>query len=191
MLPEERLLQLIRKDTIIKTKNLFKRSYFVRQVLKILSRVKSRLDSFGFFRIALFSYILACAVVFVVFIYNPFTLDKRISKKTQEIEILPNGFSNELDKSLQFYLSSAQENNIFNLRIANQLTSGGLDNAIEDITLLGILAEDPPQAIIQNKKTNQTVFLKENEALGQMHINQILQGKIIVEYRGELYEIHL
>jgi hypothetical protein len=64
-------------------------------------------------------------------------------------------------------------------------------DGLKNFGLLGIISAEPKQAIIKDKTTEEIYYLKEGENLGELKVSRILGGKIVVEYRGERFEIYL
>lgn len=57
--------------------------------------------------------------------------------------------------------------------------------------LAGIISGDNPQAIIEDKKTKNTYFLNKGQNLGNFKIEEILEGKVILELKGQRFELSL
>jgi hypothetical protein len=62
---------------------------------------------------------------------------------------------------------------------------------MKDLTLIGIVSGDNPQAIIEDKKASKTFYLSKNEFIGEAQVEDILEGKVILQFRGQRYELHL
>ncbi len=62
---------------------------------------------------------------------------------------------------------------------------------IKDINLVGIISGDNPQAIIEDKKTQKTYYLYQGQYLGEFQIEEIKEGKVKVNYRGQKFELYL
>ena len=58
-------------------------------------------------------------------------------------------------------------------------------------SLKGILSEDAPQAIIEDKRTKQTYFLNQGDSLGKFLIEEIKEGKITLDLEGQKIEMSL
>ena len=56
---------------------------------------------------------------------------------------------------------------------------------------MGIVPGDEPQAIIEDKKSGQTFFLKEGEKILNMEIEKISTGKVLLNYDGETITLSL
>jgi hypothetical protein len=57
--------------------------------------------------------------------------------------------------------------------------------------LVGIIPDDYPQAIIEDKKNQQTLFLKEGEMIDNIMIKSISTGKVIIACNGETATLSL
>jgi len=60
-----------------------------------------------------------------------------------------------------------------------------------DFQLMGIAAGVNPQAIIMNKKTQQTYFLYKGQSQDNLTIEEILENKVKLSYEGEIFELFL
>jgi len=66
-----------------------------------------------------------------------------------------------------------------------------LQELIKDLKLVGIVPGDEPQAIIEDKKSGQTFFLKEGEEMQNMKIEKISTGRVLLSYDGETITLSL
>ena len=64
-------------------------------------------------------------------------------------------------------------------------------DGVKKMQLMGIITEEPRQAIVKDRSGDQIYYLKSGESVGEFRVVEILDGKIVVEYRGERFEIHL
>ena len=64
-------------------------------------------------------------------------------------------------------------------------TESNLRDMVKDLRLVGIMPGDEPQAIIEDKKNGQTLFLKKGERIGEAEIKEILDGRVILGYGNE------
>jgi hypothetical protein len=55
----------------------------------------------------------------------------------------------------------------------------------KDLKLVGIMPGDEPQAIIEDKKSSQTLFLKEGEMINDVEVKKIMTGKVVLGYGDE------
>ncbi|MCX5707993.1 MAG: hypothetical protein NTY14_03310 [Candidatus Omnitrophica bacterium] len=93
---------------------------------------------------------------------------------------------------VEVFVSQISKKDIFNSAAFKKDSSSDISvDGVRNIGLLGIISEDPKQAIIKDKRTEEVYYLKEGESLGEFKLVQILEGKVIIEYRGERFEIYL
>jgi hypothetical protein len=62
---------------------------------------------------------------------------------------------------------------------------------LADIDLIGILIDERPQAVIEDKTTGRTYFLYEGDNFRDMVVEKILVGKVIFTYGGQTLELML
>ncbi|NQT95814.1 MAG: hypothetical protein HQ572_05130 [Candidatus Omnitrophica bacterium] len=67
----------------------------------------------------------------------------------------------------------------------------GLRELIKEIRLVGIMPGDEPQAIIEDKKSGQTLFLIKGESIGDIQIRDISSGKVVLGYGEETMALSL
>ena len=72
--------------------------------------------------------------------------------------------------------------------IANAAANADL---IKKINLVGIIAGENPQAIIEDKDARKTYSVTKGQAIGEFRVEDIQEGKIILEYRGQRYELSI
>lgn len=101
-----------------------------------------------------------------------------------------------VEKDSQFYVSAASGRNIF--ASSGIATETGAQTAgvagmgsIQDLSLMGIISGDNPQAAIQDKKTQKVYYVSKGESVADFLIEDIQDGKIILGYKGQRYELRL
>jgi hypothetical protein len=62
---------------------------------------------------------------------------------------------------------------------------------LKEFKLVGIMPGDPPQAIIEDIKNKQTLFLKEGEKIDSIQVRQILAGRVMLGYNEEIITLSL
>ena len=62
---------------------------------------------------------------------------------------------------------------------------------MQNLKLIGIMTGDNPQAIIENKKENETYFVNNGDYLGEIKVLEIESKKITLEYQGEAASLFL
>lgn len=100
----------------------------------------------------------------------------------------------EKSKPLEFYLDGAKNRKIFNSLAESENASPAKTadaNLIKDINLVGIISGENPQVIIEDKKAQKTYYLSKGQFIGDLEVSDIQDGKIILNYNGQRYELHL
>lgn len=98
-------------------------------------------------------------------------------------EIKPYDFYTQGIKSKQIFGPSAQ------LALESNVTVGA--NLIKDINLLGVISGDSPQAIIEDKQALKTYYVTKGQLIGEFQVENIGDGKIILNYRGQKFELSI
>lgn len=98
--------------------------------------------------------------------------------------------------SYEDYLENIRGRQIFNepsasARLPDQPAGIANNDAFKDITLVGIIAGDPLQAIIEDKKMQKTYYVTKGQNIGDLQVADILEGKIILSYQGKNFELYL
>ncbi|MBI4972424.1 MAG: hypothetical protein HZC16_01225 [Candidatus Omnitrophica bacterium] len=100
-------------------------------------------------------------------------------------------------KSSEFYLPGLPKREIF----ASSLTptmrpeeipplAQNLD-LIKNINLVGIISGENPQAVIEDKNTQKTFYLSKGQFMGEFQVKEIKEGKVILDYKGQSYELYM
>ena len=201
--PEEKLLRLIRKDKKeidAASKNIPKNNPGRKTVISFSAT--SLIRKLPFFlapkKIILAAFLAACLYLTANLIYPVTGFRKNnIPQITEGKNIEPTPEPSEPieePKPFEFYLGGIKERNIFaNMggQAASKPQSGVNMDLTKDISLVGIISGDDPQAVIEDKKSQKTYYLSKGQFIGEMQIEDIQEGKIIIKYRGENFELHL
>lgn len=62
---------------------------------------------------------------------------------------------------------------------------------VKDISLLGVISDDNPQAVIEDKKTQKTYYLNKGQFIGEFQVQDIQPGKVILKYNDQKFELYL
>jgi hypothetical protein len=191
--PEEKLLEIIRKgnQTSVNKKTSENKRFFLSASYfkKIIGSISLKRWMPGII-VSLFVFSLALLVLSIFFAFLPF------AKQLRSADVRGVGFepaNNEVQTpAIETYIDQIRKKDIFNSAslMKDNKSDFGLDG-LKNIVLLGIINEEPKQAIIKDKSAEQVYYLKEGEILGEFKVSQILDGKIVVEYREEKFEIYL
>lgn len=97
-------------------------------------------------------------------------------------------------RPFEFYLKGVQGRQIFSSAETTQAkaTVGEIDSdLIKDISLVGIISGDNPQAIIEDKKSQKTYYVNKGQFLNGFQVEDIQSGKIILNRQGQRFELYL
>ncbi len=100
-------------------------------------------------------------------------------------------------KPLEFYQTGIAQQEMFHSQPAApaQETAvsavAGNHDILKDINLIGIIAGNDPQAIIEDKKTEKTYYVSKGQLIGDLLVEEILDGKIILNLKGQKFELYL
>lgn len=102
-------------------------------------------------------------------------------------------------QSYEFYLEAARNRKIFSAPAVAQAqasqgpTAVGVEGqeAIKDISLLGVISGDNPQAIIEDKKSQKTYYVTNGQFIGEFQVKDIQEGKVSLNYKGQGLELYL
>lgn len=101
--------------------------------------------------------------------------------------------------SAEFYLEAARNRKLFSVPAVTQaqvsqgptaLSAEGQE-AIKDISLLGVISGESPQAIIEDKKTQKTYYVTNGQFIGEFQVKDIQEGKVLLNYKGRGFELYL
>lgn len=190
--PEEKLLNLIKG----KKKSAMPASGD--QDMPSLKTTYPQVKGIGFLSLRrLMPLFFAASVIYLLasFIYpwvglNKIKLPAPSEQKIEEPKLMPKQDA----KSLEFYSEGIQARKIFSAVSGGQTqvsTIAGDTDSIQDITLVGIISGERPQAIIENKKTQQTYYVSKGQFIGEFQVEDIQEGKIIINFQGKRYELYI
>lgn len=183
---EEKLLKLIRqKDKAQAASNVSSEKFASG---KSTTKEKSK-HSVDFF--PMINYILIIVVVAVIayFIKSIF-VDRPLNEQIPAIDLSNVKVAQDKDtfterKPYGFYEQRIAQRNIF-LNPWEEATEGELTGEIEDVsaiqrnyTILGVVVDNDPKVILENKITKETVFLSVGEKIGQAILSEVYENKII------------
>jgi len=138
---------------------------------------------------------ISCLYLIFSFIYPLVALRKvKLPEAPKEKNAVLEAVPGVEQKPLEEYLKEISGKQIFsNLPSAGVAgpVSGVAVDLVKDINLVGIIAGDNPQAIIEDRKTQKTYYLDKGQFIGEFQLEDIQEGKIILNYNGQKFELHL
>jgi len=99
--------------------------------------------------------------------------------------------------SFEDYKAVLERKNIFATGTSSDNRANGpqegpaISELVKDLRLVGIVPGDEPQAVIEDKKNSQTLFLKVGERIGDLEIKEISNGKVVLSYNNETATLSL
>ncbi len=113
-------------------------------------------------------------------------LDKTIESKEaiKKDEIKPYDFYTQGIKSKQIFGAASVQ-----LTQESNVIVGA--NLIKDINLLGVISGDSAQAIIEDAKSQKTYYVTKGQMVGEFQVEDIGNGKIILNYNGQRFELSI
>ena len=66
-----------------------------------------------------------------------------------------------------------------------------LTELAKDYRLQGVVLTDEPEAIIQDARTQKTIFVRLGEQLGELKVKEIKEGMVILAYLGEEIKLEI
>lgn len=189
ILPEEKLLRLIRgkkkQDLAIEKKS-------KPSVYPLAQKYLTFLD----LRKLIFLAFIGSLIYLVISLLYPWLGLKRIKLpkltpgKIVKMEI---GQKGEV-KPYEFYEKGIENRQIFGQVLGQEAgipMNVANTDLLKDINLVGIISGENPQAIIEDKKSQKTFYLNEGQFIGEFQLEDIQEGKIILNYKGQRYELYL
>ncbi len=106
---------------------------------------------------------------------------KRLSRETEKVVPVKDysTYSNSIPQSMVFGQSSSTED------------AAPADNVVDQIGLVGIIAGDNPQAIIEDKKAQKTYYLNKGQSFDGYVVEDILEDRVILTYEGRRMSLFL
>src|SRR3989338_7319185 len=196
--PEEKLLRLIRgsKKTdaakipptiLIQNKPEIKPS---RQIL-----AQKYLSFSSLKKIALIVSIVSFLYLIITFIQPILSLKEiKLSEVATDKIVEPETGPKISPKPFEFYLKGIQGRQIFSGAepTREQAPTGEINlDLIKNINLVGVIAGDNPQAVIEDKKAQKTYYVSKGEFVNGLQLEEIHSGKIILNYKGQRFELYL
>lgn len=113
-----------------------------------------------------------------------FAPDKKLFKRVAPI----------LLGSQEVYMGSFEKNTIFGVASSGQIASAlwaSLSEQSKDYRLKGILLAEESEAIVEDAKTQKTLFVKKGDKLGELVVKDIKGGYIVLAYLNEEIKLEM
>jgi len=201
--PEDKLLRLIRNpkktaESQPPKADLSKSKVALSVTAKTNLRLGPSINKFGsFFNIrgVIFWLFIASCIYLISSLIYPWVGLRKIrlplpSKKPAE----ETPITKRVAKPFEEYLESVKGRRIFAgtaaIQDASLINVANID-LMKDISLVGIISGENPQAVIEDKKTQKTYYVTKGQFIGEMQVEDIQEGKIIINYAGQKYELYM
>ncbi|MEW6101841.1 MAG: hypothetical protein AB1481_06050 [Candidatus Omnitrophota bacterium] len=141
------------------------------------------------------AFIFSCIYLISSLVY-PFLAPQEIRLTGREVKEEPfkKTLPQEEMKPLEFYLQGLEGKQIFSSLSQSSDNKGPLNvntDLIKDINLVGIMLGDPAQAVIEDKKAQKTFYLTTGQFLGEFQVEEIQEGKVILNQNGQRFELYM
>jgi hypothetical protein len=207
--PEERLLKLIRGERKPRTAALPKQNTesdpssdsakvvppaFKKNPGFVLPRVN--LDQAAVRKILIAAVSLSLFYLAAVFVF-PLVVSQKISLPDLPVKAESRELAaEEALNPYEFYSGAVNQRRIFNNVSGSAQGSGpaqAVANAdlVKQINLVGIISGDEPQAIVEDKNAQKTYYVAKGQSIGEIIIEDIQEGKVIVSYKGQRFVLYL
>ena len=202
--PEERLLRLIRGKTKrpkmtshseTQAKIGAPRSSGLAMILNKFYRL-SRIFTFNRIRMTL-SIVIILSVGYLIFelvIPQPSLELEKLTSANRDVKMdkAPIEFSSS--RPYSYYSQQIDTRDIFNAPflsggVIDASSGSSLGSEFSNLSIVGIVLDKVPQVIIEDNKDKKTYFLNKGDYIGEIKIEDILEGKVIISYAGEEFEM--
>jgi type II secretory pathway component PulC len=189
--PEEKLLKLIRgqkKQTA---------AFSARDTYPLPKQ--TAVSFFTYIRIILVLGLITAAVYLAASLLYPlFSIyaAKGSSQARSDLDVAPVVQTQDA-KPYAYYLDAVKKRKVFNVPAVTSLqplvvaSEGPGSNVTKDLSLVGIIAGAVPQAIIEDKKSKKTYYVNTGQYIGEIQIDDIQEGKIVINHNGSRFEMYL
>lgn len=212
--PEEKLLKLIKGKRISSEKaELGARPNFMDKWVtsgKTFFKTRTFKSSLtdNLYRILKFSVIAIVALFFLdLFIITPYsryrisrikmppaiTVETEAAAGKKEAQAPKTEPKIEPEKPYSYYSKDIAGKNVFKPMAQQEvkIVEDEFKKIRENLTLTGIIAGDNLEAAIEDKLSQKTHFVHKGEQVGEIVVEDVLENKVILNYRGERFELLL
>lgn len=142
------------------------------------------------------AFIVSCIYLVISFVWPWVALRKIKLPQVSEVEIIEKKTETKPEiKPYEFYLEGIKGRQLFGATAAASQAKAPASvisaDLVKDINLVGIVSGENPQAVIEDAKTHKTHYVTRGQFIGEFQLEQIQEGKIILSYQGQSYELYL
>ncbi len=122
-------------------------------------------------------------IIIAIFLVDIFTSEYNISELSVDF---PEPKDEILPKPIEF------EDDIGNIEVVSKKrVSISKEDLVKNLNILGIVAGDNNQAIIEDKQSKKTYFLYKGDSFGEFKVLDIKDSGVILEHKGERIEMRM
>ena len=121
-----------------------------------------------------------------VLVYLGHTAHGLASKHTQEKPL-------KKIETEEVYLANFDRNPLFGdvAGMGSSALRASAAELIKDYRLQGVILTDEPEAIIQDARTQKTVFAKKGDRLGDLAVKEVKEGVVVLSYLNEEIKLEI
>lgn len=146
--------------------------------------------------------LMICSLLYVVGVFTgPFIKGKKIlvTESKEGSTLKGDEFTAGAESSVkpfEFYSQGIGGRKIFSILSSQGASSGAVvlsqdSELIKNISLVGIISGDNPQAVIEDKAAGKSYYLSQGQYLGEVKIEQIKSDRVQLSHKGRTYELFL
>ncbi len=114
---------------------------------------------------------------------NPTRIRSAVQEKPLKKLEPEESYLNNFDRSALFGNASSG--------LSTPVLQASLTELTKDYRLQGVVLMDEPEAILQDARTQKTIFVKKGGALGELTVKEIKEGLVVLGYLGEEIKLEI
>lgn len=200
--PEDRLLKLIKQDknkplagqNAAITQTRAQKTESAKEILQTAAHSPAGSLGISLRTVILIFFFASCIFLLGSILYPAFFLKNISLPKPQNITLQPSNTAAKERLPYESYEQAVASHQIFGSASAQGLEApenAKSSDPIKDLTLIGIMAGDNPQVIIEDKKTQKTYYLNKGQFVGEFKVEDIQEGKVILVGFNQRFELYL
>jgi len=164
---------------------------------KVAFEFKKYLPQLNINILILIGFVAASLYLLSAFIYPLFYAKRDVLSRDRSIDKiteLKETVKQEEIKPYDYYTQGIKSKQIFGAGSEQLSPDSGITvgaNLISDINLLGVISGASPQAIIEDKKSQKTYYVNKGQVIGEFQVEDIRDGKVILNYGGQKFELSI
>ncbi len=98
------------------------------------------------------------------------------------------------NKPFEYYAEAVKGKQIFGgaaMREQGAVPVRGSAELVKDFNLIGVISGDNPQAVIEDKKMQKSYTVANGQFVGEFQVEDIKEGKVMLNYQGQRFELSI